>query len=69
MVHARLHDGHLPEACFGWESLERLAAPQPAGVALRPLVRRLFSPPIELPARYETVRDEMLRQIDQRFRG
>ncbi len=51
VVHARLHDGHLPEACFGWESLERLAAPKPAGVALRPLVRRLFSPPIELPAR------------------
>jgi threonine synthase len=25
------------------------------------------NPPIELPARYETVRDEMLRQIEQRF--
>ena len=25
------------------------------------------NPPIELPARYETVRDEMLRQIDSRF--
>ena len=24
------------------------------------------NPPIELPARYETVRDEMLRQIDRR---
>ena len=28
---------------------------------------RLPNPPIELPARYETVRDEMLRQIDLRF--
>ncbi len=29
---------------------------------------RLPNPPIELPAHYETVRDEMLRQIDRRFR-
>jgi threonine synthase len=28
---------------------------------------RLPNPPIELPARYEAVRDEMRRQIDQRF--
>jgi threonine synthase len=27
------------------------------------------NPPIELPARYEEVRDEMLRQIEQRFAG
>jgi threonine synthase len=27
------------------------------------------NPPIELPARYDTVRDEMLRQIEQRFGG
>ena len=27
------------------------------------------NPPIELPASYGTVRDEMLRQIDQRFSG
>ena len=25
------------------------------------------NPPIDLPARYESVRDEMLRQIDRRF--
>jgi threonine synthase len=29
---------------------------------------QLANPPIELAARYETVRDEMLRQIEQRFR-
>jgi hypothetical protein len=28
---------------------------------------QLPNPPIELPARYETVRDEMLRQIERRF--
>jgi threonine synthase len=27
------------------------------------------NPPIEMPARYETVRDEMLRQIERRFSG
>jgi threonine synthase len=30
---------------------------------------QLPNPPIELPARYETVRDEMLRQIERRFGG
>jgi threonine synthase len=29
----------------------------------------LPNPPIELPARYEVVRDEMLRQIERRFTG
>ena len=28
---------------------------------------RLPNPPIDLPAHYETVRDEMLRQIERRF--
>ncbi len=27
------------------------------------------NPPIELPARYDQVRDRMLREIDTRFRG
>jgi hypothetical protein len=27
---------------------------------------QLPNPPIELPARYETVRDEMLRQVERR---
>ena len=30
---------------------------------------RLANPPIELPARYSTVRDEMLREIDRRLAG
>jgi hypothetical protein len=31
------------------------------------VVPELPNPPIELPARYETVRDEMRRQIERRF--
>jgi threonine synthase len=36
-------------------------------LALEGIDSRLANPPIELPARYEKVRDEMLRQIDRRF--
>jgi threonine synthase len=38
-------------------------------MSLAGIESRLPNPPIELPARYEAVRDEMLRQIDTRFRG
>jgi protein ImuB len=52
VVVARLHDGHLPEACYGWEPLQRLSRRgAPAEVAVRPLVRRIYTPPIELPPR------------------
>ena len=36
-------------------------------LALESIDSRLANPPIELPARYAEVRDEMLRQIDRRF--
>jgi threonine synthase len=36
-------------------------------MSLEGIESQLPNPPIELPARYETVRDEMLRQIDERF--
>jgi threonine synthase len=36
-------------------------------IQLEAIESRLPNPPIELPARYESVRDEMLRQIDRRF--
>ena len=49
VVIARLHDGHLPEARYSWEPLERLTMPQPAVVTARPMIRRLYTPPIELP--------------------
>jgi protein ImuB len=51
VVHAHLHVGHLPEACFGWEPFENLVAPKPTAVEMRPLVRRVYSPPLQLPAR------------------
>ncbi len=51
VVCARLLDGHLPKACYAWEPLRRLARPTPAAAALRPLVRRIYSPPLELPPR------------------
>jgi hypothetical protein len=51
VVRAQLHDGHLPEARFGWEPLDELTLPEPTEVTHRPLVRRLYSPPIQLPPR------------------
>jgi len=36
-------------------------------MTLEGIVSEVPNPPIELPARYETVRDEMMRQIEQRF--
>lgn len=41
VVHARLADGHLPEASFRWDPLERLGEAQPDDVELRPLIRRI----------------------------
>jgi len=49
VVVAQLHDGHLPEAQYTWEPPESLPLPQPNSVASRPLVRRLYTPPVELP--------------------
>jgi protein ImuB len=55
IVHARLREGHLPEARFDWEPLRTLPAPEARLVASLPLVRRIFSPTIGLasPARRE----------------
>ncbi len=49
VVRAVLRDGHLPEACFAWEPLERLVAPSPRAVRLRPLVRRVYDRAVALP--------------------
>jgi protein ImuB len=46
VVRARLRDGHLPEACFEWEPVKKIAAPSPRSVAVRPLVRRIFARPL-----------------------
>lgn len=51
-VRARLNEGHLPEARFAWERVERLADPHPApDASARVLVRRLFASPVALPPR------------------
>lgn len=53
VVRAALKDGHLPAARFSWEKLTKLddAPARWRDVHPRPLVRRLWSSPIELPAR------------------
>lgn len=51
VVYARLHEGHLPEARYGWELLQQVVPARPSTVVVRPLVRRVFTPPVELPAR------------------
>ncbi len=51
VVLARLRDGHLPEAAFEWEPVKRLESPAPRNVALRPLVRRIYSRPLMLSRR------------------
>lgn len=51
VVRARLHEGHFPEARFGWEPVGVLPRPKPQVVAVQPLVRRIYSPPVPLPQR------------------
>ncbi|HSR95625.1 MAG TPA: DNA polymerase Y family protein [Kofleriaceae bacterium] len=59
VVRAVLRDGHLPEASFGWERLVHLAEASPAEPrAVRPLVRRVFARPQQLPAQARLARDD-----------
>lgn len=51
VVRACLAEGHLPEAKFAWQPLERVVRPVPKPVEVRPLVRRLFTRPHRLPLR------------------
>ncbi len=52
VVRGRLREGHLPEARFVWERLERLGAAEPPPCApTGALVRRIYPRPIALPAR------------------
>lgn len=51
IVCAHLTEGHLPKASYRWDPLRQLSAPNPAPVACRPLVRRIYTPPVELPPR------------------
>lgn len=59
VVHAVLRDGHLPEASFSWERLDRIAPATPGRItAVRPLVRRVFARPQQLPAQMRLGRDD-----------
>jgi len=51
VVYAQLHERHLPEARFSWEPVKRLDTPHPIPAPSRPLVRRIYSRPIELRSR------------------
>jgi protein ImuB len=51
VVYARLHEGYLPEARYGWEPLQHLTPPKPTAPLVAPLVRRIYTPPIALPPR------------------
>ena len=61
VVHAVLREGHLPEASFGWERLAHVVAAAPAAdlrTAVRPLVRRVFTRPQQLPSQARHARDD-----------
>ena len=59
VVRAALREGHLPEASFAWEPLDRVvAARPPPPPTIAPLVRRLFTRPQQLPVQARQVRDD-----------
>ena len=58
VVRAVLRDGHLPEASFGWERLERVVPAAPHPPLVRPLIRRLRTRPLQLPPQARQVRDD-----------
>ena len=45
VVHAELHDAHLPEATFRWEPLRAMQSPRPRAPEHSSLVRRLYTKP------------------------
>lgn len=52
VVRARAGSGHLPEASFAWEPIDRpRAQPRPRAIAPRPIVRRVLAAPLALPPR------------------
>jgi protein ImuB len=54
VVRAKLREGHLPEASFEWEPVKKLEEPAPRNVALRPLVRRIYSRPVAMSKRRQS---------------
>jgi len=66
VVRARLRDGHLPEARFRWEPLDRVPEARPGEVDGGRLVRRVYGRPVPLPPRERHEPDGwMLRGLEQ----
>jgi protein ImuB len=67
IVRARLRDGHLPEARYEWEPLDKASIPEPGEPpVIRPLVRRVENAPRILPVQNRQVRDDgwLLRGLE-----
>ena len=58
VVRAVLREGHLPEASFGWERVQRVVPARPEPRLVRPLVRRIHAHPQQLPPQARQVRDD-----------
>ncbi|MCG8422790.1 MAG: DNA polymerase Y family protein [Proteobacteria bacterium] len=60
VVKAVLRDGHLPEARYSWEPVDRVSLPNPSspGENDRPLVRRIRARPAMLPPQEHRFRDD-----------
>jgi protein ImuB len=58
VVHARLRNGHLPEAGFTWEPLDKTLQAKPRKLAVRPLIRRILTRPIPLPPQPRNERND-----------
>jgi len=66
VVHAVLHEGHLPEARFEWEPVDAIAEPKPRAVKSPPLVRRIHSRAVPFsPGRHRDAQAELIRHIDE----
>ena len=50
VVHARLREGHLPEAGFSWERCDKLQTAHARKVRVRTLIRRIHARPQLLPS-------------------
>ena len=60
IMKAVVRDGHLPEARYAWETLDRVSLPEPRppGESQRPLIRRIHARPFMLPPQEHRFRDD-----------
>lgn len=58
VVRAVLREGHLPEAGYAWEPVDKVVLPSPRVVLLRPLVRRIEAHALALPPKPFRERDD-----------